>query len=224
MIHLVLGGARSGKSRHGEALVRQYTALGFDACYVATATALDGEMATRIALHQQERAKDEIDWQLFEEPLALTALLTRLAKPGRVILVDCLTLWLTNQLMACCPKDDEPEPTEGNFAADVAVSGAADVAVSGAKSGATFGELNQQLAGASLSHWQQEKAALLAALTDLEGVVILISNEVGSGIVPLGELCRLFVDEAGWLNQRVAALADNVTLVVAGLPLVLKQG
>lgn len=201
MIHLVLGGARSGKSRYGEALVRQYTALGFDACYVATAQALDAEMASRIRLHQDGRAKDDIDWQLIEEPLALTAQLTGLAKPGRVILVDCLTLWLTNQLLAASP-EDEPASTESDFAVDFATSASKRDA---------------------LAHWRQEKNAFVDGLNTLEGVVILISNEVGSGIVPLGELSRQFVDEAGWLNQAVAAVADNVTLVVAGLPLVLKS-
>ena len=206
MIHLVLGGARSGKSRYGEALVRQYTALGFDACYVATAQALDDEMATRIAKHQAGRADDGIEWQLFEESLALTALLKRLAKPGRVILVDCLTLWLTNQLLASNINiDDEPAPTEWN-ATDFATSTFA-VSTSDDKAHAS---------------WQAEKTAFVDSLVELEGVVILISNEVGSGIVPLGELSRQFVDEAGWLNQAVATLADNVTLVVAGLPLALK--
>lgn len=206
MIHLVLGGARSGKSRYGEALVRQYTALGFDACYVATAQALDDEMATRIAKHQAGRADDGIEWQLFEESLALTALLKRLAKPGRVILVDCLTLWLTNQLLASNLNiDDDPAPTEWN-ATDFATSTFA-VSTSDDKAHAS---------------WQAEKTAFVDSLVELEGVVILISNEVGSGIVPLGELSRQFVDEAGWLNQAVATLADNVTLVVAGLPLALK--
>ena len=206
MIHLVLGGARSGKSRYGEALVRQYTALGFDACYVATAQALDDEMATRIAKHQAGRSDDGIEWQLFEESLALTALLKQLAKPGRVILVDCLTLWLTNQLLASNVNiDDEPAPTEWN-ATDFATSTFA-VSTSDDKAHAS---------------WQAEKTAFVDSLVELEGVVILISNEVGSGIVPLGELSRQFVDEAGWLNQAIAALADNVTLVVAGLPLALK--
>ncbi|MCS6095479.1 bifunctional adenosylcobinamide kinase/adenosylcobinamide-phosphate guanylyltransferase [Shewanella baltica] len=204
MIHLVLGGARSGKSRYGEALVRQYTALGFDACYVATAQALDDEMATRIAKHQAGRTDDGIEWQLFEESLALTALLKRLAKPGRVILVDCLTLWLTNQLLASNVKiDDEPAPTEWH---------ATDFIPSASSTS------NDE----ALTSWQAEKSAFVDSLAELEGVVVLISNEVGSGIVPLGELSRQFVDEAGWLNQAVAALADNVTLVVAGLPLALK--
>lgn len=211
MIHLVLGGARSGKSRYGEALVRQYTALGFDACYVATAQALDDEMATRIAKHQAGRSDDGIEWQLFEESLALTALLKRLAKPGRVILVDCLTLWLTNQLLASNVNiDDEPAPTEWN---------ATDFATSTFAVSTSATSTSDDKAHAS---WQAEKTAFVDSLVELEGVVILISNEVGSGIVPLGELSRQFVDEAGWLNQAVATLADNVTLVVAGLPLALK--
>ncbi|MGI2129232.1 bifunctional adenosylcobinamide kinase/adenosylcobinamide-phosphate guanylyltransferase [Shewanella oncorhynchi] len=211
MIHLVLGGARSGKSRYGEALVRQYTALGFDACYVATAQALDDEMATRIAKHQAGRSDDGIEWQLFEESLALTALLKQLAKPGRVILVDCLTLWLTNQLLASNVNiDDEPAPTEWN---------ATDFATSTFAVSTSATSTSDDKAHAS---WQAEKTAFVDSLVDLEGVVILISNEVGSGIVPLGELSRQFVDEAGWLNQAVANLADNVTLVVAGLPLALK--
>jgi len=204
VIHLVLGGARSGKSRYGEALVRQYTALGFDACYVATAQALDDEMATRIAKHQAGRTDDGIEWQLFEESLALTALLKRSAKPGRVILVDCLTLWLTNQLLASSAKiDDEPASTEWH---------ATDFITSASSTS------NDE----ALASWQAEKTAFVDSLAELEGVVVLISNEVGSGIVPLGELSRQFVDEAGWLNQAIAALADNVTLVVAGLPLALK--
>ncbi|AVI66722.1 bifunctional adenosylcobinamide kinase/adenosylcobinamide-phosphate guanylyltransferase [Shewanella sp. WE21] len=211
MIHLVLGGARSGKSRYGEALVRQYTALGFDACYVATAQALDDEMATRIAKHQAGRSDDGIEWQLFEESLALTALLKQLAKPGRVILVDCLTLWLTNQLLASNVNiDDEPAPTEWN---------ATDFATSTFAVSTSATSTSDDKAHAS---WQAEKTAFVDSLVELEGVVILISNEVGSGIVPLGELSRQFVDEAGWLNQAVANLADNVTLVVAGLPLALK--
>lgn len=200
MIHLVLGGARSGKSRYGEDLVRQYTALGFDACYVATAQTLDTEMVSRISQHQDRRAKGDIDWQLVEEPLALTSQLKRLAKPGRVILVDCLTHWLTNQLFAL-DTNNTPASTDCDFALNFATS-----------------NKNHQ----PLALWQQEKSTFVAALSEFEGVVILISNEVGSGIVPLGELSRQFVDEAGWLNQAVAALADNVTLVVAGLPLVLK--
>lgn len=202
MIHLVLGGARSGKSRYAEALVHEFHQQGFDACYVATAKALDSEMTARIAAHQTGRHDDGIDWQVFEEPLALSALLKRIAQPKRVILVDCLTLWLTNQLLEH-NTSEEAQPTESNFLDDI--------------------NAKDKTQAQQLKHWHTEKAALLATFEHIEGAVILVSNEVGSGIVPLGELSRQFVDQAGWLNQALANQADKVTLVVAGLPLALKS-
>ncbi|NMH64922.1 bifunctional adenosylcobinamide kinase/adenosylcobinamide-phosphate guanylyltransferase [Shewanella salipaludis] len=176
MIHLVLGGARSGKSSYGESLVQALAREGHECLYLATATAGDGEMAARIARHRRQRQAGGLDWQLHEVPLALADALTALAAANRVILVDCLTLYLTNELLQC-PAD-----------------------------------------------WPGHKARLLACLPGLPGDIILISNEVGSGIVPMGELSRQFVDEAGWLNQAMAQVADSVTLVVAGLPLPLKGG
>ncbi|CAM2839031.1 bifunctional adenosylcobinamide kinase/adenosylcobinamide-phosphate guanylyltransferase [Vibrio rarus] len=181
MIHLVLGGARSGKSRYGESMAKQYAEQGLRCIYIATATALDGEMAERIARHQQDRMDSKLDWQLIETPMALASTLQQHSADDCVILVDCLTLYLTNHLIA----------SEDSQACDAL--------------------------------WQQQKQALLACLPQLKGEVIFISNEVGSGIVPLGELTRRFADEAGWLNQAIAQKADNVTLVVAGLPLSLKQ-
>ncbi|WP_153914408.1 bifunctional adenosylcobinamide kinase/adenosylcobinamide-phosphate guanylyltransferase [Shewanella sp. TC10] len=182
MIHLVLGGARSGKSRYGESLAQQYAEQG-DACvYIATATALDDEMQQRIARHQQDRADANVDWTLIETPLALASTLVEQSGEDKVILVDCLTLYLTNHLIAS-------EETHRNGVDDL---------------------------------WQQQKKALLACLPKLKGKIIFISNEVGSGIVPLGELTRRFADEAGWLNQAIAARADKVSLVVAGIPLLLK--
>ncbi|QYJ78180.1 bifunctional adenosylcobinamide kinase/adenosylcobinamide-phosphate guanylyltransferase [Shewanella acanthi] len=199
MIHLVLGGARSGKSRYGESLVKGFALKGAKAIYLATATAKDEEMASRIAKHQLQRQETNIDWQLVEEPLALTAKLKALAAPDSVILVDCLTLWLTNQLLA--QDDEEPASTESDFALD-------------------FARSSKRTSPIEALH--RAKTEFLAALSELDGEVILVSNEVGSGIVPLGELSRQFVDEAGWLNQAIAELADSVTLVVAGLPLTLK--
>lgn len=201
-MHLVLGGARSGKSRYAEALANEFHQQGFDACYVATAKALDSEMAARIVAHQVGRQDDGIDWQVFEEPLALSALLKRIAQPKRVILVDCLTLWLTNQLLES-DASQEALPAESNFLDDI--------------------NAKDKTQAQQLKQWHTEKAALLATLKHIEGAVILVSNEVGSGIVPLGELSRQFVDQAGWLNQALASQADKVTLVVAGLPLALKS-
>lgn len=174
MIHLVLGGARSGKSRYGVALVADYVAKGYECLFVATAQALDEEMAARISRHQTERAQDELPWQMLECPLALSECIEANAQDNRVILIDCLTLWLTNQLL------------EGDA-------------------------------------WCDAKAALLRALKTAPGAIVLISNEVGSGVVPGDPLSRRFVDEAGWLHQAIAELADKVVLVCAGLPLTLKN-
>ena len=169
MKELILGGARSGKSRLAEKLA---TDSGLDVIYIATALAWDGEMRTRIAQHADRRP---VEWRLVEEPLYLAAVLRAHASAGRCLLVDCLTLWLTNLLMA---------------------------------------EDATMLA--------RERAALLEALSELPGHIILVSNETGMGVVPLGELTRRYVDEAGWLHQALAEQCDRVVLTVAGLPMTLK--
>lgn len=171
MHDLILGGARSGKSALAEA---RAAASGLAVTYIATAQALDAEMAARIDHH---RARRPPQWQCVEEPLALAATLRAHAGVGRCLVVDCLTLWLGNLL------------------------------------GDSDGE-----------HFARERDALLRTLPALPGRVILVSNEVGQGIVPLGALSRRFVDEAGWLHQALAQQCAHVALVVAGLPLWLKGG
>ena len=166
---LVLGGARSGKSRHAELVARN---SGLERIYIATATASDDEMTVRIARHRQDRAGD--GWQTIEEPLRLAELIRREAAPARVLLVDCLTLWLYN-LMAG----------------------------------------NEDLESA--------QAGLLSALRNAAGPVILVSNEVGLGLVPETPLGREFRDAQGRLNQAVAASVPSVLFVAAGLSLVLKE-
>jgi adenosylcobinamide kinase/adenosylcobinamide-phosphate guanylyltransferase len=175
MIHLVLGGARSGKSRYAEQCVAQYAAVGYSCVYLATATALDTEMSERIHQHQQDRMSSAHSWTLHEQAYDIAQTLVAIDKPQQVILIDCLTLLLTNHLL-----DNSP------------------------------------------SRWSSQKTLLLNVLPTLQSEVVIVSNEVGSGIVPMGELSRQFVDEAGWLNQAIAKVADQVTLVVAGLPLALK--
>lgn len=167
---LISGGARSGKSSLAERLV----ATSNQVTYIATATAFDKEMANRITLHQQQRPKN---WRLIECPLLLCEALDQLSASGQTVLVDCLTLWLNNQLY------HHPEQD--------------------------FSLMRQQLA---------------QAVCRFEGQLILVSNEVGMGLVPLGELNRVFVDQQGWLNQELARLCDEVIFVAAGLPLYLKRG
>lgn len=181
MAELILGGARSGKSALAE---RRAAESGWPVTYVATAQALDAEMAARIVHHQARRPAD---WQLVEAPLHLADALRRHAHDGRVVAVDCLTLWLSNLI----------------FQGTAARQAEAGVGVSCAL-----------LAG--------ETAALVECLPQLPGRIILVSNEVGWGIVPVGAVSRLFADEQGRLNQRVAAVCERVTLVAAGLALELK--
>jgi adenosylcobinamide kinase/adenosylcobinamide-phosphate guanylyltransferase len=179
---LVLGGARSGKSAHAEALA---AAAGREVVYIATAQAgrSDGEMAQRIAHH---RAGRPAHWTTVEEPVALGAAIAAWNTPARVLLVDCLTLWLSNVLF------------------------------SGADAFPETGVITLP----ALFH--TERQALLDALASASGDVILVSNEVGMGIVPMGAVSRAFVDEQGRLNQAVAAACDRAVFVAAGLPLVLK--
>jgi adenosylcobinamide kinase/adenosylcobinamide-phosphate guanylyltransferase len=182
MIELVIGGARSGKSAHAE---KQAAESGLRVTYVATAQVQDAEMERRIAHH---RARRPAQWASVEAPLQLAAALHAHAAPNRCLLVDCLTLWLSNLFFA------------GAAARQAEAGEAIDCPL---------------LAG--------ETQALIETLPRLPGRVVLISNEVGWGIVPMHPLSRLFADEQGRLNQRVAAVADRVTLVAAGLPLVLKN-
>ncbi|QJI17136.1 MULTISPECIES: bifunctional adenosylcobinamide kinase/adenosylcobinamide-phosphate guanylyltransferase [unclassified Pseudomonas] len=169
MLQLILGGARSGKSRLAEKLASDSA---MPVTYIATSQPLDGEMNARVTLHRQRRPSH---WGLIEEPLELARVLREHAAPGQCLLVDCLTLWLTNLLML-----DDP----------------------------------QRLG--------VEREQLLDCLASLPGEIIFVSNETGLGVVPLGELTRRYVDEAGWLHQALAEHCQRVVLTVAGLPLTLK--
>ena len=188
MIHFILGGARSGKSRYAE----QQTLLQSDKnnppVYIATATATDNEMKARIVKHKSDR---DSHWQLIECPLELTACIKN-ASPDKTYLLDCLTLWLNNQLY--------------------------------------LAETEQQTQGLSSSHIEQRLkseidlfiTALNEQFSDNNQYIVIVSNEVGLGVIPMGETTRLFVDYCGWLNQAVAKIAQRVTLVTAGIPLTLK--
>jgi len=165
---LILGGVKSGKTRYAESLAR---ASGKPVVVIATAQALDDEMAERIRQHKANRPAD---WLVVEEPLALGKTIQARTE-GAFILVDCLTVWLTNLLML---DDDQRLVTELD--------------------------------------------SLLSVLSSLPNSIALVSNETNMGVVPAGELSRRYCDRAGVLNQRVAGACDQLTLMVAGLPLHLK--
>ncbi|MBB6734331.1 bifunctional adenosylcobinamide kinase/adenosylcobinamide-phosphate guanylyltransferase [Cohnella zeiphila] len=178
MIAMVTGGARSGKSAFAE----QYAARKADrGIYVATSQALDDGMRERIARHRGRRAEMDFRWETIEEPLDLVGVLKRTEREP-VVLVDCLTLWLTNVLLR---KDDAEEEASRRVLEQV-------------------DELADTLRGHS-------------------GHVVLVTNEVGDGIVPEYPLGRLYRDLAGLTNQRVAAASDQVFLVTAGIPVELKS-
>ncbi|MFM9836001.1 MAG: bifunctional adenosylcobinamide kinase/adenosylcobinamide-phosphate guanylyltransferase [Methylophilaceae bacterium] len=172
-IHLILGGARSGKSAYAESLA---TAIDLPVTYIATAQVYDDEFKQRIAHHQARRPKH---WQLIESPFNLAETIQKADDENTCLIVDCLTLWIAQCI---CPDCTKPE---------------------------------------NLS-WQSERDAVLSLLPTLKGNIIFVSNEVGMGIVPLGEINRQFQDEQGRLNQAVAALADKVLFIAAGLPIKLK--
>jgi len=169
MLQLILGGARSGKSRLAE-----QTAIStkLPVTYVATAQALDPEMESRIEHHQNQRPAH---WVLVEEPLFLAKALQKIDRPEQIILVDCLTLWLTNLLLL---EDQDVQKIECE--------------------------------------------QLIKVLPTLQSEIILVTNETGLGVVPLGEISRRFVDEAGRLHQTLGQIADKVVFCVAGFPMILK--
>ena len=185
---LILGGARSGKSAWAERQASAWAAEapGREVVVIATGEARDEEMRARIAAHQAQRPAG---WQTVEAPLALTEALAAADGPQRLLLVDCLTLWLTNLLLADLP----PEL-----------------------------DLDSVRALQPGPRWQAGRAALLAVLPRLQAPVLLIGNEVGHGIVPLGAVNRLFVDESGRLHQALAAQCARVRFVMAGCVLPLK--
>ena len=177
---LILGGQKSGKSRRAELLARQWmdAAPAHRAVLIATGQAWDDEMRERIARHQRDRAGRVPGMATVEEPRALAEALQQHSAPQTLVVVDCLTLWLTNLLM----------PADGP-----AVDAAAPI------------------------------QALCRAIEQATGPVVLVGNEIGLGVIPMGREVRDFVDALGRLNQRVAATCQRVTLMAAGLPLTLKD-
>ena len=207
---LILGGQKSGKSRRAEQLARQWLeqGAGHRAVLIATAQPWDEEMRQRIARHQADRAERVPGVTTVEEPLALAQAVTQYSRPDTLVVVDCLTLWLTNCLM---PPDEAEATANGGEGA------AAAVAVIGA--GAEFYPLNSPLAIVE----RAQVATLLIAIERAPGPVVLVGNEIGLGVIPMGAQVRAFVDALGKLNQDVAASCQRVTFMAAGLPLTLKD-
>ncbi|WP_028470229.1 bifunctional adenosylcobinamide kinase/adenosylcobinamide-phosphate guanylyltransferase [Neptunomonas japonica] len=167
MIHFIIGGARSGKSSYAESLAKN---SGSDVIYIATAQAYDDEMQERIQQHKHQRPSQ---WSTFEEPIEISDVINNKSSSTNCLLIDCLTLWVTNLLCENKSIDDC-------------------------------------------------KQQLIDALSNAKGDIILVSNETGMGVVPMGKLTRRYCDEAGWLHQEIAALADQVVLMVAGIPVIIK--
>lgn len=165
-MHFILGGNRSGKSSYAQALA---VSSGLRPVYFATAQALDEEMSARILRHQQDR--DE-RWGLVESPVYLARALKANDDAGSAIVIDCLTLWVTNLLMA-------EEGQQGIL--------------------------------------EQEVESFFEVLPQMQSRLMIVSNEVGFGVIPMGELTRRFCDEVGFIHQRLAAQSEKVTLMVAGI-------
>ena len=183
----ILGGQKSGKSRRAELLARQWLQSGaqHQAVLVATGQAWDAEMTERIARHQRDRAERVPGMQTLEEPRELAQVIAQHSHPECLLVIDCLTLWLTNWLMPV-----ETEKSEEKTSLD--------------------------------QDWQAQLAMFLKALDDAPGPIILVGNEIGLGVIPMGREVRAFVDALGVLNQQVAAHCESATLMCAGLPLALK--
>ena len=187
---LILGGQKSGKSRRAELLAAHWLAQApqHRALLVATAQPWDDEMRARIARHQRDRAERVPGLVTLEEPRDLAAVLQRESAPHTLLVVDCLTLWLTNWAMPA---------------------------------GAEALDLEQKQA---LAHnWQAQAALFLIAIERAPGPVVLVGNEIGLGVIPMGREVRAFVDALGQLNQQVAQACARVTLMAAGPPLTLKE-
>ena len=185
---LILGGQKSGKSRRAELLAQTWLAqsAAHRAVLIATAQPWDEEMRQRIERHQQDRAARVPGMATLEEARDLAGALQRASRPDTLVVVDCLTLWLTHWLM---PADGQKFEEKRPAAPD----------------------------------WQAQLAMFLRVIEHPPGPVVLVGNEIGLGVIPLGREVRAFVDALGQLNQQVAAACQRVTLMAAGLPLALKD-
>ena len=194
----IIGGQRSGKSRRAELLARDWLVQSPDhkSVMIATAMAWDDEMKDRIARHRLDRAERVPGMTTVEVPVNLGEAVQTHSKPQTIVVVDCLTLWLTNLLMPHEEAEDCSENTKKG------------------QKNASNRPPDQQI--------HAQAASLLIAIKNASGPVILVGNEIGLGVIPMGREARDFVDALGRLNQDVAAVCERVTFMAAGLPLTLK--
>ena len=183
----ILGGQKSGKSRRAEMLAARWMQAdaSHQSIYIATGQAWDAEMRERIARHQSDRSQRVPGMQTVEEPRELAAVIAAHSQPGCLLVVDCMTLWLTNWLMPAEASESESNPLQVN-------------------------------------EWSRQLALFLVAIDEAQGPIILVGNEIGLGVIPMGREVRAFVDALGTLNQQIAAHCDAVTLMCAGLPVAVK--
>ena len=214
----ILGGQKSGKSRRAEALAQHWLAEApkRSAILIATAQAFDDEMRQRIERHRQDRLTRVPGMKTIEEPLALAATIAAFSHPDTLIVVDCLTLWLTAQLMP--PNADLVATSTTCHAADL-VKAIYSIPSTDRRPSNDRHTSTHLLPSTS---WQNLATDLCHAIAHAPGPIVLVGNEIGLGIIPLGQEVRAFVDALGLLNQRVAATCERVTLMSAGLPLTLK--
>ncbi len=193
---LILGGQKSGKSRRAELLARDWLAQRSEhrAVLIATAQPWDDEMRERIARHQRDRAVRVPGMATVEEPRDVAAALRQHSTPQTLVVVDCLTLWLTHWTM--------PSPAE---------------------QAERLAAMDFEPKQAQVQSFSCQAAMFLEAIRGAPGPVVLVGNEIGLGVIPLGREVRAFVDALGALNQQVAQVCLRVTLMAAGLPLTLKE-
>ena len=239
---LILGGQKSGKTARAEMLAAAWLAQAPEhrAVYIATAQAWDEEMRDRIARHQRQRAERVPRMTTVEEPLELAHAIGRHSRADTLIVVDCLTLWLTALLMPAVPggssqgslAQGSPHPNpppegEGTNTGEGTSNGQGVSDGEGTSNGQGVSDGEGTEFSSSLSPWERAgvrapAATIANALRSCAGPIVLISNEIGAGVIPMGRDTRAFVDALGGLNQQAAAACERVTLMSAGLPLMLK--
>ena len=197
---LILGGQKSGKSRRAESLAIAWLAQSpsHRAVFIATAQARDAEMRERIARHRRDRAERVPSMTTVEEPLQLAQAIEAHSQANTLLVIDCLTLWLTNWLMPAADLTGSPGQGDGN-------------------------DPNLKKKVPAALDAPAQTAIVLGAIRNAPGPVVLVSNEIGLGVIPMGREVRAFVDALGQLNQSVAQVCQHVTLMAAGLPISIKD-